>query len=311
MTPARRDERGFALLAVLLVLAILGVVGAEFAYSMRLEASAVRAYKEAVIGEHLAEAGIQQAIREISSDFAIVAADKDGALTFYSADGVAIPRLPRQRVPLGGAEFSYTIADEESRINVNTSPPERMQKLLQCHDVEKSDRDVIVDSILDWRDANEDHRLNGAESEDTYLKREVPYRSHNANIESIRELLQIKGITPALFYGTKEQPGLADELTAKTAGAVNINTAPPRVLCGLGLAEAEITAIQQGRRDQPYRAVPGQFTGRGLATTSRTFRIESRALFGDHVGARITVLVQKRQDQNGPGMAYVEVVGPR
>ncbi len=310
MSSVARDERGFALLAVLLVLAILGVVGAEFGYSMRLEAAAVRAYKEAVIGEHLAEAGVQQAIREIASDYTIVGTT-DGVLTFYAADGTAIPRLPRQHVKLGSGEFSYTIEDEEGRINVNTSPPERIDKLLQCHEMEKSDRDVIVDSLQDWRDANEDHRLNGAESEDTYLKRDVPYRSHNANLESIREMLQIKGVTPALFYGTKERSGLGSELTTKTGGAVNINTATPAVLCGLGLSEAEIGTIMQSRRDLPFVAVPGQFGGRGLAATSRTFRIEAQALFGDHVGARLAVVVQKRQTQNGLEVAYLEVVGPR
>ena len=51
-------ERGFALIAVLLVLALIGTLGAEFAFSMRLEASAVRNYKETVTATHLAEAGL-------------------------------------------------------------------------------------------------------------------------------------------------------------------------------------------------------------------------------------------------------------
>jgi len=54
-------ERGFALIAVLLVLAFVAVVGAEFAYSMRLEATAARIYKETLIATHLAEAGLAQA----------------------------------------------------------------------------------------------------------------------------------------------------------------------------------------------------------------------------------------------------------
>jgi len=43
------DQRGFALVAVLLVLAFVAVIGAEFAYSMRLEATAARVYKETLI----------------------------------------------------------------------------------------------------------------------------------------------------------------------------------------------------------------------------------------------------------------------
>src|SRR6185503_10814304 len=78
MTRARGDERGFALLAVLLVLGILGVLGAEFAYSMRLEASAVRGYKDGIIAGYLAEAGVAQAAKEIISDWAIVTADPEG-----------------------------------------------------------------------------------------------------------------------------------------------------------------------------------------------------------------------------------------
>ena len=60
-------ERGFALIAVLLVLALIGTLGAEFAFSMRLEASAVRNYKETVTATHLAEAGLAQAMREIAA----------------------------------------------------------------------------------------------------------------------------------------------------------------------------------------------------------------------------------------------------
>jgi len=54
-TPASMTNRGFALVAVLLVLGMLGLIGAEFAYSMRLEATAARTYKEGIAAAHLAE----------------------------------------------------------------------------------------------------------------------------------------------------------------------------------------------------------------------------------------------------------------
>ena len=58
----------------------------------------------------------------------------------------------------------------------------------------RNERDVIVDSIQDWRDPNEEHRLNGAES-DYYLGLPVPYRSKNADFDSCRRVLQVKGVT--------------------------------------------------------------------------------------------------------------------
>ena len=306
-----RDDRGFALIAVLLVLALLGIAGAEFAYSMRLEASAVRAYKENVLGAHLAEAAVEQATREIVQDFSLVAACKDQPLAFYGADRTALKPLPRRDVPLGAGRFTYTILDEEARLNLNTSAPDRIDRLLQSLGLEKADRDVIGDSIQDWRDANDDHRLNGAESDDTYLKLPVPYRARNGNIEAMPELLQIKGITPAIFDGADGRAGLSAVATVRTPGPVNINTASEHAMRALGLSEAEIGEILQARCDAPYPAVPGQFGARGFIVTSRTFRIEAQGLVDGKVAARLTALVQKRSGVNQAAIAILEWSGPR
>jgi general secretion pathway protein K len=298
-------ERGFALIAVLLVLAMLGVVGAEFAYSMRLEATSVRAYKEGIIGTHLAEAAIAQATREIVADFDFACAGEDRQVTFYTKDGRVLPRLARQQVAFGGGEFAYTIDDEERLLNVNISPPDRLDRLLRNLGIEKATRDTINDSIQDWRDANDEHRVNGAESEDTYLKLAVPYRARNGALESITELLQIKGVTPALYHGIEGKPGLAAAVTVRSPGQVNLNTADPVVLRALNFSEAEISQVIQTRRDGCYTNV-GQFGGRGLILTSRTFRVKAEALVDGRVAARVTAVLQKRLDGGLPTIAVLE-----
>jgi len=306
------DERGFALLVVLLVLALVAVVGAEFAYSMRLEASAVRAYKNGIIGTHLAETALEQAIREIVADAPYVVEDDDGLLTFYTADRRALPRLRRTKAELVGGQYSYRITDEEARINVNASPPDRIDRLLLTIGVDKEVRDIIVDSIQDWRDPNEEHRANGAESEDYYLKLPTPYRSHNANLESITELLQIKGITSAIYNGSKDHPGLAGLVTVRSSGAtVNMNTAGPAVLSALGLSMAEITEIQQSRRNNGPYINPGRFGGRSLSVATRTFRVEAEGIVENRVAARLTAIVQKRTDVNPPSVLVLEWSVPR
>jgi general secretion pathway protein K len=296
-----RGERGFALLLVLLVLALVAVVSAEFAYSMRLEAASVRAYRNGVIGNHLAEAGIEQAIREIVADAPLVAEDGDGLLTFYTPERRPLPRLPREKVEFGGGRYTYRITDEEARLNVNASPPERIDRLLQGLELDKSVRDAIVDSIQDWRDPNEEHRANGAESEDHYLKLKVPYRAHNTNLESVTELLQIKGVTPEIYHGDKDRPGLAGLVTVRGRGAVNMNTAPPEVLGALGLSTAEITEIVQARRiEGPYASLPGKFGNRNLSTATQTFRIEAEGIVDDRVAARLIAIVQRRAEGTSP-----------
>ena len=291
--PRARDERGFALVLVLLVLALVAVVAAEFSFSMRLEAAAVQAYKDGITAGHLAETAVEQAIREIVADSAWVGLDDRGLLTFYTQDRLPLAHLPRERAEFTGGRYSYRITDEEGRISLNTAPPERLDRLLLALGVDKQGRDTIVDSLQDWRDANEAHRLNGAESEDTYLKLAVPYRARNADLESISELLQVKGVTRALFQGGPDRPALADQVTVKTEGRVNVNTAGPLVLRALGLSDAEISQIVQARRGVPFTTVPGQFGGRGLAASTRTFRIDAEGIVDGRVGARLTAIVVK------------------
>ncbi len=300
-------EPGFALLLILLVLALVAVVSAEFAYSMRLEAAAVRAYKNGLIGSHLAEAALEQAIREIVGDAPLVVEGDDGLLTFYTADRRALPRLKREKSELGGGQYTYRITDEEARLNINASPPDRIDRLLLALQLDKSVRDTIGDSIQDWRDPNEEHRVNGAESEDYYLKLPVPYRAHNANLESVTELLQIKGITPAIYNGSKERPGLADLLTVRGSGPVNMNTAGPYVLEALGLSSAEISEIVQGRHNAgPFPNVPGKFGGRNLSVATRTFRIEAEGIVDDRVVARLIAIVQRRTEADPPSVLVLE-----
>ena len=293
-----RTERGFALLAVMLVLTLLAVVVTEFAFSMRLEASMVRSYRDSLLAAHLAEAAVQQAIREILSQAQITALDQDRQLIFYRAlPGqtlpARLPALPRSHVPLGAGEFSYRITDEAARLNINATAPERLDRLLTALGLEKPQRDIINDSLQDWRDGDEVHRLNGAESEDFYLRLPVPYRSRNGDLQDAAELLQIRGVTRELYAGTPERPGLGDLVTAVGVNAVNLNTAPAPVLKALGLSEAEIADVLETRARVPYLTVPGRFAGRGLAVRSAIFRIEAEGRVAGSPPSHVLAIVQR------------------
>ena len=78
---------------------------------------------------------------------------------------------------------------------------------------------------------------------------------HNGNLQDVAELQQIKGITPDLYWGHDDKPGLVDLLTVRSRGAtVNINTASKVVLQAVGMADAEVGNIMQSRTPQPYAA---------------------------------------------------------
>jgi len=309
------NERGFALMVVMLVMTLLGVIVTELAMSMRLEASMVRSYKDVTLATHLAEAAVQQAMREIlgpgrapGSD--PIGLDEDGTLSFYRNVGVGTSvlvkqsRLPRQRVALGAGEFSYRISDEQGRLNVNAAPLDRVDRLLTVIGLEKQTRDIINDSLQDWKDPNDLSRINGAESEDFYLKLPVPYRARNGPLQDTAELLQIRGITREIYRGEMDNLALADLVTVFGGNTVNVNTAPAPVLKALGLSDAEVAEITQTRTKTPYTsATAGRFVRAGIGYVSATFRIEAEGLIAGEPRARIVAIVQRRTGRQAGGAA--------
>jgi general secretion pathway protein K len=306
-----KNERGFALLAVMLVMTLLAIVVTELAMSMRLEASMVRSYKDVTLANHLAEAAVQQAIREVigPGPGSVQGLDEDGTLSFYQIVGTSVllvkqSRMPRQHVPLGAGEFSYRISDEEGRLNLNAAPPDRVDRLLTAIGLDKQARDIINDSLQDWKDADDLSRINGAESEDFYLKLPVPYRARNGALQDTAELLQIRGITGEIYRGETGHPGLADLVTVVGRNTVNMNTAPAPVLKALGLSDAEITEITQTRTKTPYTsATATRFVRAGVGYGSATFRIEAEGLIAGAPRARIVAIVQRRSGPQAAGAA--------
>jgi general secretion pathway protein K len=105
-----------------------------------------------------------------------------------------------------------------------------LRNLLKTLDVQEEEVNTIVDSILDWKDADDLHHLSGAES-DYYMSLPNPYKAKNANFDTLEELLLVKGVTSEILYGDNEKKGLIDLLTVYSGTSkVNVNAAPREVL---------------------------------------------------------------------------------
>jgi general secretion pathway protein K len=303
MRGARRDpgagEGGVALIVVLLLLSLLLTIVAEFAQAMRLEAVTATNFRSAVSETWLAEAAYQRAVAEILPDAVAHELDERGVLAFRRAR-VGTPAVPeRVDLRLDPGRFSYRITDETARLNLNRVGRDVLDRLLQEVGVEKTDRDVIIDSIQDWRDPNEEHRLNGAES-DYYLALPVPYRSKNADFDSVDELVQVRGVTRELLYGRPGVTGLAEYLTVFGTGGVNMNTASPAVLRALGFAPAEVELIMGRRPWADPGEIPGALRRGSQRTRAEIFRVEAWAGGAVPVGRVLTAVVER---QTGTGQA--------
>jgi general secretion pathway protein K len=295
---ALRSDTGVALIVVLLLLALLLPILAEFSQAMRLEAVAAANFRASIAETWLAEAAYQRALAEILPDALAHELDLKGVLAFRRARLGTVSVPERLDIRLEPGRLSYRLTDEGARLNLNRATRDVLDRLLQDVGIEKSTRDIIVDSILDWRDPNEEHRVNGAES-DYYLALPVPYKSKNADFDSVDELVQVRGVTPELLYGRPGSPGLAEYLTVWGTGAINVNTVSPVVLRALGFAQAEVDLLVGRRPYLDLNSLPPALRRGNLRTSSDIFRIEAWAGGEAPAGRALTAVVQRRATDDG------------
>ncbi len=270
---------------VLWVLTILMVIVFSFSYLARTESFSSRAFKEGWENKFLAEAGIERGIMELfyrKQNPQNLGEEEQGS---WRIDGT------EQVDALGGGYYRVRLLDESGKIDLNLAPEVILRSLINSLNLPGEDKDLlvntIVDSILDWKDPDDFHRLQGAES-DYYQSLPNPYKAKNANFDTVEELILVKGVTAEILYGNDQNPGLVDFLTvqAKT-NKINLNAATKSVLMALPgmtpeIAEA-VAAYRQDKEIQNPQEIAGllgeaqaQLAPYVTVATGNTFTIESR-----------------------------------
>lgn len=231
-------QRGIALLIVLWVMTILTVMAFSFSLLTRAEGYGTLTFKEGLEKKLLAEGGIDRGITEIFYR----AVNRNQTLTLEGREPWKLDGTP-YTVDLGTGGCAVRVIDESGKISLNgltDSSGIILKNLLIRQGVSSEDADIIVDSILDWKDADDLHRLSGAES-DYYQSLRRPYKARNADFETLDELILVRGMTPEILYGTGKTKGIIHFLTAygKTA-RINVNSAPRDVLAALPGMDSEM-----------------------------------------------------------------------
>jgi general secretion pathway protein K len=248
-------------------------------------------------------------------------------------------------IPFDDGTLSVTIADEMGRIQINALvrfPDSRkfnesQRLLLERYlnyfkdDNEETPEDsqppAIINSLKDWLDSSDDDAITGLSgAESSYYQDLSPsYSSRNGPISDINDLLFVKGITPELFYGSTETPGIAGSLTVygMTPGAgtsftfpgkINVNTAQLPVLVAMlpsenvDMAQAFFDFRQETATDKDapdlseatwYKNISGMSginLDKNLITTaSDIFRIVSAAQVNNAV-LTVTAVVQRTKN---------------
>jgi general secretion pathway protein K len=233
----RSGERGVALIVVLWIFIFLFVVAFEFSTAAREEASAAHRFNEETEGYYLAVAGFERGLYEFLNRPAQNAALKQAQNEEDVSDGAW------REYTLGDGAFRVRLVDEGAKININRVNEETLRRIFSHLGLDGAHRDSLVAAIMDWRDEDELHRVNGAEN-DYYAALTPAYTARNGPLDSVDDLLWIKGVTRELFFGISEsaapkpdQPrgiALRDIFTVDSAiDRVNLRTASAEVIHAL------------------------------------------------------------------------------
>ena len=203
---------GSVLLLVVVVIAMLTLAAFNFAQSMTTEMEAASMYTLDVQSRITADSGVEFVAALLGSRQTTVAENLIHNPSLFMGKVVSpSPHLransrftiiaPVEHDSKNGA-IRYGLMDESAKLNLNYLPKMGLSNddlttmLLNIPQMTAE----IVDAILDWIDEDDTKNPYGAESED-YQQMNPPYKAKNGPLETIDELLLVKGITPTLLYG--------------------------------------------------------------------------------------------------------------
>ena len=243
----RIHDRGVVLVSVLWIIMILSVAALSLATAARTAVSAT------------------------GNDF-------DSERAFFMARGAAETVLYAMerggdlfggsRVRQDGGEFVFELETGEVRvrletgsgwIDINQASPNLLASMFDSLDVASASRDRLVDSILDWRDADDIPNFYGSEVSD-YTQIEGRRLPANGPFASVDELLWVNGMTEELFHGRivedsnggyRRIPGVQELATVGSGfGTVNPNEASVDVLAALPGLDRELAREVVRLRDE-------------------------------------------------------------
>ncbi|MEJ2110305.1 MAG: type II secretion system protein GspK [Acidobacteriota bacterium] len=247
-------EGGVVLIALLWIFIALTAIALSFARESRVETVAVVNTQSLEKAYYVARAGVWETIYRLAHERFTTQTNRlgmSGEPTFLERGSFA--------GTFGDGRFQVSIQDESGKLDLNTATEDELRGLALAVGIPESDADIIADSVLDWRDTDSEHRMNGAEDE-YYQSLATPYSAKNGRIDALEELLRIRGVTQDYFYGMPEKTadgsivykyGLSRCLTVYSNSSrtrINVNYAPMPVLLSIpGITQADAERIIEGR----------------------------------------------------------------
>lgn len=204
--------QGSVLLVVLVIVAVLTLVAYNYTQTMLTEFEAATMTGSEIQSRESADSAVEYiatmlanrtdpALENLQHNPTLFLGKQVISSTHTRGDARFSIIAPVENSPTG-TTIRYGLMDESAKLNVNLL----LTMQLSDDDIHTMMLNIpnmtveIADAILDWIDTDDTKRANGAETE-TYQGMTPPYRAKNGPLESLDELLMVKGVTPALLYG--------------------------------------------------------------------------------------------------------------
>jgi DNA uptake protein ComE-like DNA-binding protein len=208
-------ERASILVGLLWCLVLLSLVVVGVLHTARMDLLTGKNYGDQIQARYLALAGIEKAEALLYHDaFDRSHTGKNHSGAFYDDPqqfreiefGRGIFSVLRRARPDEGGGILYGVADEESRLNLNTADADALGKLPNL-------TPDIASAILGWRGQG-----NSVAEREYYLSQRPPYQPRGGAFQTVRELLMVRGVSAALFFGRDiHQNGLLDAPAANAS----------------------------------------------------------------------------------------------
>jgi len=316
MSRLLKDNGGFALILTILIISVIVTLSLELNSSTRTDLQSAANFRESVRLGCIVRSGFNIAAAILIEDYEdneeVDSLREDWAdsddISSRSASMFEQGRFELSITDLSGKIQINSLVDEDGDIDENHKKFLETFLGLKEFGLDPEKRESIVDAVTDWMD--EDDEVTGFRGAENpyYQALPRPYSCRNGRLNSIEELLLIRGITKEIFYGTEKKKGISEYLTVYgNDGKININTADPVVLTALAgyICESEDMAkdwIAYREKESSdlseFNKYPGllQFDDYDLlCTTSSYFEIESKG-FIDTMSKELRCIVKRDDD---------------
>ncbi|OHC90114.1 MAG: general secretion pathway protein GspK [Sphingomonadales bacterium GWF1_63_6] len=292
--PRKPNERGAALLTVLLLVAVMSVVAAtaleRVALATRMTGNGgaidqARAYADA--GTAIARMRIGDLVAANPAKITLAGGWMGTPQSIPVPGGIATARVTD-----GGNCFnlnSVVTGESEASLKVRPIGVSQFQALLQALGVDARQAQGAAAALADWIDSDSVAQPGGAEDE-TYAQAPRPYRAANRMMVDASELRAVNGITPAIY--DLARPWVC-ALPVTDLSPININTLLPTqaplfaMLLPGELSVAQARQLLAQRPPDGYGSVrqfwqlpslagspPGQEVGEQIKLTTGFFEVD-------------------------------------